>query len=80
MDQELRGIVAEVFDMDPDQVTRDLTPESVDLWDSMNHLRLITEVEDRLRVQFAMAEIQEIDSIGALQDLVARYKSSGETD
>ena len=70
MNTKLVGLVAEIFFLDEDEVKPGLTPDDVDLWDSLNHLRLITAVETELGVSFSMSEIQSIDSISRLNDLV----------
>jgi acyl carrier protein len=48
-----------------------LTPDDVPLWDSLNHLKLITAVEQVYGIQFSMADVQSIDSIGKLQATIA---------
>jgi len=70
MTDQLNEIVADIFDLEPKNVSEDLTPEDVDLWDSLNHLKLITAVEQAYGVQFTMAEIQAVDSIAKLRALV----------
>jgi acyl carrier protein len=46
-------------------------PEDIDTWDSLNHLRLITEVESSFSVQLSMQQIQKIQSLSDLVDAVA---------
>ena len=70
MNIKLAEIAAEIFFLDEDEVKPELTPDDVDLWDSLNHLRLITAVETEFGVRFSMNEIQAIDSISKLNELV----------
>lgn len=67
----LNEIVADIFEIDPHELKDDLTSDDIELWDSLNHLRLITAVEEGLSIRFSMGEIESIDSIGALRRLVA---------
>lgn len=69
MIEELRNIVADVLDISPEEVADGSGPSSTDRWDSMNHLRIITAVEDECGVTFTMDEIQSIDSFAALHRL-----------
>ena len=52
------------------QILAQLTPDDVALWDSLNHLRLITAVETEFGVKFSMNDIQSIDSISKLDELI----------
>ncbi len=70
MNNKLTEIIAEIFFLDEDEVKPELTPDDVALWDSLNHLRLITAVESELDVQFSMNEIQSINSISRLNELI----------
>jgi acyl carrier protein len=70
MNIKLAEIAAEIFFLDEDEVKPELTPDDVDLWDSLNHLRLITAVELEFGVKFSMNDIQSIDSISRLDELV----------
>ena len=70
-DQALRIIFAEVFELPIEEITDGLTPESCASWDSLNHLRLITEIEGRFGVEFTMAEVQEASSVTKFRQLLA---------
>ena len=70
MNTKLVEIAAEIFFLDEDEVKPDLTPDDIALWDSLNHLRLITAVEVEFGVTFSMNDIQSIDCISKLNDLV----------
>lgn len=71
MSDRLNEIIAKTFEIDPLELTDNLTSDDIELWDSLNHLRLITAVEEGFGIHFSMAEIESIDSIGALRRLVA---------
>jgi len=70
MTDQLHELVADIFDLQTEDVRDALTPEDVELWDSLNHLKLITAVEQAYGIQFTMAEVQSVDSIGKLKVLV----------
>lgn len=73
MNGKLAEIVADIFFLDEAEVTMDLTPEDVGLWDSLNHLILITAVENAFEIKLTMSEIQSVDNIGKLNELVSRH-------
>lgn len=70
MNTKLAEIIAEIFFLDEDEVKPELTPDDVALWDSLNHLRLITAIESEFGFQFSMSEIQSIDNLAKLNELV----------
>lgn len=75
MNQNFVEIVAELFDLEPGAVDDALTPEDVELWDSMNHLRLVSAVEEEFQIKLSMQEIESIRSLGALRALIEQRRS-----
>lgn len=70
MNEKLVEIVSELFDLEPGQVTDELTPDDVELWDSLNHLRLVTAVEQEFGVKLTTREIESIANLGVLRVLI----------
>jgi len=70
MNTKLTELVAEIFFLDVGEVKPELTPDDVELWDSLNHLRLITAVESEFGLKLSMSDIQSIDSLSKLNELV----------
>jgi acyl carrier protein len=62
--QQVRLIAAEVFSLDPADVRDDLSPQSVETWDSMEHLNFVLALEARLGLRFALGEIEQMSSVG----------------
>ena len=75
MNAKLVEIVAELFDLEPAAVDDGLTPEDVELWDSMNHLRLVSAVEEEFQIKLSMQEIESIRSLAVLRALVEQHTS-----
>lgn len=73
MNGKLAEIIADIFFLDENEVTMELTPEDVGLWDSLNHLRLVTAVESAFDIKLSMSEIQSIDNIAKLDELVSTH-------
>jgi acyl carrier protein len=75
VNDKLKEIVAELFELEPAVVNDALTPEDVELWDSMNHLRLVSAVEEEFRIKLSMKEIESIHSLATLQALIEQRTS-----
>lgn len=74
LEDKLVEIVAELFDLEPTAVDDRLTPEDVELWDSMNHLRLVSAVEEEFGIKLLMQEIESIRSLAALRALIEQRR------
>ena len=70
--EELNQIVAEVFDIDVQEVIDDLGPDGVEKWDSMGQLALIGAIEARFRITFEIEEIFEIFKIGDIKKILMK--------
>lgn len=70
MNPELRSVLANTLGVDPDAVTADTSRQSEPAWDSLNHLRLVTAVEETFGIKLSMAEIQAITTAGELETMI----------
>ena len=60
MEQEIRNIMASVFRRDLSQIGEDASPDTIDTWDSLGHMKLIVALEDEFGVSFTDDEIPEM--------------------
>lgn len=70
MNEQLRNIVADTLGLERDAVTPDTRRDAEAAWDSLNHLRLITAVEEAFGLKLSMADIQGITTAGELASRV----------
>ena len=70
MNEKLKVVIADIFDVDPETITSELSPDSLDNWDSLNHLKLVTAVEQEFGVKFTMSQIENINSVASLEALL----------
>ncbi len=73
VDSAVIEVVTDVFELDKSEVADQLTPDMVDLWDSLSQLRLVTSLEQEFDIKFSMKEIESIDTIGRLKELVRAH-------
>lgn len=72
MISSLHEVVADILGLDPGEVDDQLSRESADNWDSLNHLRIVTAVEQAFSVRLTMDEIQSATSVGRLKEMLER--------
>jgi acyl carrier protein len=73
VNQRLTQVLCDVLDLHPARVGRDLMREEVDQWDSLNHLKVVTAVEEAFDLKLTMQEIESVDGIARLIDLLEAH-------
>jgi acyl carrier protein len=53
------------------RITRAMTAEDVEGWDSFEHINLIMALEARFGVKFRLAELQELNCVGDMIDAIS---------
>lgn len=66
----VQDVFRDVFDEPDMEITRNSNAENVPDWDSMTHVNLVTAIEKRYKVRFALGELQELKDVGDLLDLL----------
>lgn len=69
--ERLRTIVAEVLDLEPDDVTDDASFIDDLGVDSLMALEIVVVLEKQFGVRFAETELRQVTSLGQAYDLVA---------
>ena len=57
-------------------INPDSSKENLSDWDSINHLNLIVELEDRLNIQFTPEEIESMKSVEVLLNLIQKKSNA----
>ena len=57
-------------------LTRELTADDVDTWDSLNHILLIIKCEEVLNIKFNAEELSDLINFGEFLDLIKRNRKS----
>jgi acyl carrier protein len=68
---ELNDIFRSAFADPSVELTLATTSDDLPGWDSMNHIAIVVEAECRFDIEFQVAEIEDITSIGELVELIA---------
>jgi acyl carrier protein len=68
---KLQSIFREVFDDDQLQLSDDTSRDTLESWDSLGHIRLISAMEEELGVSFTLEEIEAMTSVAQILATVA---------
>jgi acyl carrier protein len=63
-------MASDIFGVPADKITPASTPESIETWDSIQHLNLVLALEEKFEVQLSPEEIEQMKSIGDVIKLV----------
>ena len=74
--QQVRSIASDIFGVPADKITVESSPETIETWDSMQHLNLVLAIEEKFGVQLEPEDIEQMKSIGAVAALVERLQSA----
>jgi acyl carrier protein len=66
-----RAMVADIFGVPVEQVLPQSSPDTIETWDSINHLNLVLALEQEFGIQFTPEEIEQLLSVELIVALVA---------
>lgn len=68
--EELNSIFRDLFDDLELTVNDDTTAQDVDGWDSLMHITLISAVESKFGIRFAMKDVIGMENVGEMVDII----------
>ena len=71
LDERIQGIFSDVFGIPREAISPDSSPETIDTWDSLQHLNLVLALEQEFQVQFTAEEIETLVSPAEIARLVS---------
>ena len=67
---KLQSVFQKVLEEDDITLTREMTAQDIEKWDSLRHIQLISEVERTFGVKFKLREVLSMKNVGDLIDLI----------
>jgi len=72
--ERVRQIVSDVFAVPLERVDATSSPETIEAWDSMQHLNLVLAVEDTFDLQFTPEEMELMRNVKQIVTVVELRK------
>ena len=72
----VRSIASDIFAVPADAITAESSPETIENWDSMQHLNLVLAIEEKFGVQLDPEDIERMKNIGAVAAVVEKLQST----
>ena len=70
--KDLNSIFINVFDDETIQIDPKTTASDISNWDSLNHIRLILEIESTYKIKFNLSEIEDLKNVGEFIKLLEK--------
>ncbi len=67
MEDQVRGVLADILDLDPDSIDGLTSKDNTASWDSLQHINLVLALEQEFQVSF---DVTEIESMFSFDDIV----------
>lgn len=67
IDPKLQKLLAEFFNKELEEITMDSSNENIEEWDSLEHIKLILELEEQYNVKFPLDILPQLTSVKSIQ-------------
>jgi acyl carrier protein len=74
--EQVRNVASDIFGIPVERITVESSPETIENWDSMQHLNLVLAIEEKFGVQLDPEDIEQMKNIGAVAALVEKLQSA----
>ncbi|HVF56892.1 MAG TPA: acyl carrier protein [Pyrinomonadaceae bacterium] len=68
--ERVRAIVADVLEVSEARIDAASSAETIEAWDSLQHLNLILAIEQEFDAQFEPEEMERMSSVGRIVELL----------
>jgi acyl carrier protein len=76
MMETLQTIFQDVLDNPALRIERSSSALTIPGWDSLAHINLVTAIEQKFKIRFALGELEELKNVGEMIDLMERKINS----
>jgi acyl carrier protein len=69
-ERRIKEVMAEVLEIEPAAIGERFQREAAPSWDSMNHLRMVSALEEAFGIRFTMKEVGEMERYDTIRRMV----------
>jgi acyl carrier protein len=67
---QIRSMASDLFGVPAERITATSSPETLENWDSVQHLNLVLALEEKFGLQLSPEEVEQMKSIGDTAKLI----------
>ena len=72
---EIRELMSKLFSIEIETISNNAIQKEISKWDSLQHLNLIVEIEDKYDISIDPEDISAMISIDKIVEIVNKYKN-----
>jgi len=66
----IKNVISSVFEISESDINDDLSPETIESWDSLKHMNLIIALEEEFEVTFTDNEIFKMMNYASIKSII----------
>ena len=70
IENEVANVISKCLKIHIDDISRSTTPDDVDKWDSLGHITIMLELEEKFQVEFPPEIVAVLNSVGEIADFI----------
>ncbi len=70
--ERINNVFRDFFDDDEIEVDAETTADDIDDWDSLNHITLMSAVEEEFGLRFTMGEVSGMKNVGEMAEIIEK--------
>lgn len=74
---QIRGIASDLFGIPMDRITADSSPETIETWDSTQHLNFVLALEETFALQLSPEEMEQMRTVGETARVIENRAHAG---
>lgn len=72
-EEKLKEVLCDTFGLDEEEISQNMSNDSIASWDSLNHLRLVSALEQEFDIRLTMEEISSMTNYGKIVEYVGKH-------
>lgn len=68
--EQVRSLASDLFATPSERITAESSPETIETWDSIQHLNLVLALEEKFGLQLSPEEIEQMHTIGQVTQVI----------
>lgn len=77
MIEQVKQVASDVFGVPASSLSEKSSPDTVEAWDSVQHLSLVMALEERFNVQFAPEDVEKLRTLADVAAMVKAKAGAG---
>ena len=71
MEDKIKEVISNIFGTPLNEINGQSSPDTIENWDSINHMKLITALEEEFDIEFTDEEILEMQNVKLIKYILS---------